>query len=94
MSVPHSPLTHISNTDSRLLLSNVVDSACKFCPPTTLQMLPHVSMVNPAIPKLTFSRSSLRVLPIEKLQISADDREASGVGEYNRSKLMLTLLII
>ncbi|KAJ1400821.1 hypothetical protein SESBI_29257 [Sesbania bispinosa] len=84
MSVPHSPLTHISNTDSRLLLSNVVDSACKFCPPTTLQVLPHVSMVNPAIPKLTFSCSSLRAVPVEELQISVDDGEAFGAGEYNR----------
>ena len=92
MSVHLPPLTHISNTDPRLLLSNLVDCTCAICPPITLQVHnPQVSVVKTGIPKLTFVCSSQRVLPIEELQISVDDGEPSGAGagagECNQSKV-------
>ncbi|XP_057458493.1 uncharacterized protein LOC130749192 isoform X2 [Lotus japonicus] len=67
-SIPHlhSPMTHVSTTDSRLLLTNVVGCACTFCPPTTLQ-------VKTATPRLVFVCSLQRVLSIEELQINVDD---------------------
>lgn len=76
MSVPHTPLTHFpSNYYSRQqLLSNMVDSACTFSPPTTLHVLSHVS--KEAIPKLTTLVCS--VLPIDEVRISVVDD-----GEHN-----------
>ncbi|RDX84182.1 hypothetical protein CR513_34806, partial [Mucuna pruriens] len=61
MSVSFSALSHISNTDSRLLYANMGDCTCAFSPPTTLQVLP---LAKTATPKLTFVCSSQRVLPI------------------------------
>ncbi|XP_061347368.1 uncharacterized protein LOC133292896 isoform X2 [Gastrolobium bilobum] len=66
---------------------NVVDCTCTFCPPTTLQVLPQVSMLKTSFPKLKFVCSSQRVLPIEELAINVDDGEASVAEEYNQSKV-------
>ncbi|TKY66438.1 hypothetical protein E2542_SST09310 [Spatholobus suberectus] len=77
MSVSFSPLPHISNTDSRLLLTNMVDCTCAFYPPTTLQVLP---LPKTAPPKLTFVCSSQRVLPIEELLLSAGDGDPPNVS--------------
>ncbi|XP_020223951.1 uncharacterized protein LOC109806027 [Cajanus cajan] len=69
MSVSFSLSTPISNTDSRLLFTNMVD--CTY-PPTTLQVF--------ALSKLTFVCSSQRVLPIEDLLLSPDDWDPSIVS--------------
>ncbi|KAK7257165.1 hypothetical protein RIF29_30941 [Crotalaria pallida] len=75
MAVPVSPLTNISNTDySRPPFNNVVDSI--------------LSMVKTSTPKLTFLCYSQRVvLPIQDLQLSVDNGEASHSPECNLSKL-------
>lgn len=87
MSVPFSPLTHISKTDSRPPFTNVLDCTCTFCPPTTLQLHPQLSMLKTATLRLTFVCSSQRVFPIEDLQISVDDGQVSQAQEHNHSKL-------
>ncbi|XP_015954015.1 uncharacterized protein LOC107478391 [Arachis duranensis] len=93
MSIMLPPLTHISNTNSLLLLSNVGDCACAICPRVTLKVQPQVSVVKTEVPKSTFVCSSQRVLPVQELHIiSADDEESVGVEEYNQSKVNIDSL--
>lgn len=85
MSVLLSSLNHISNTDSRPLLSNAVDIT--HFPPSSQKVHHQIYVVKTVTSKLAFICSSQRVCPTGELLIAAKDGEVSGVGEYDQSKL-------
>ncbi|XP_028785567.1 uncharacterized protein LOC114741459 isoform X1 [Neltuma alba] len=85
MSALLSPLNHISNIDSRPLLSNVVDFTHN--PPSPQKVHHQMSIAKTVTPKLDFICSSQRVCPVGELVVAADNGEASDAGEYNQSKV-------
>ncbi|KAK7307359.1 hypothetical protein VNO77_40339 [Canavalia gladiata] len=81
MSVSLSPLAHSSNSDSRLLFTNMLDCTCAFSPSHVLPL------VKTATPKLALLCSSQRLLPIEDLQTSVVDEDKPNVSVDSSASL-------
>ncbi|KAK4255880.1 hypothetical protein QN277_008817 [Acacia crassicarpa] len=83
MSALLSSLNHISNIDSRPLLSNVVNF--NHNPPSPQKVHHQILIAKSVTPKLDFICSSQRA--IGELLIAVDNREAFDASEYNQSRV-------